>query len=512
MPEYNDPNSTEFEAAESSILDIMSTRFPLLSNKNGSVVRELVIRPLAYIYAWTMRQINSFISETSISNLATSSRTENQYADLVLGNFFITRKQGTNAKGVLTLVNGSKYLFVPARTTFSISGLTFYSAYAVSMAPQGRSPYVDRDTYYIPATPINLDGVSCFMFNIPIICSTPGEVEIPAGTPVTSDSLPDSVLQIHLTSPITGGRGIETDAEMVKRAAVATVDSGVGSYYGILRKLDKCPCPIISIAAMPGESAIVHSGRANTVNINTGSVIDIYAKTQNQCAVNEIDATAVYSQKLNKHIIEVDSAQYPGFYQVTGIIVDGNYMQNWEVEYNEAYKRLGTKQKAIIKIGLIGREEKKVRVIVSYMPYVDTINSFLSSPDNQYIGQQVEVKAAVPVNVSIRCSYNASSAVSSETLLKLKNGISGWINSFPIGAHEINFSKMAEYCKSITSECSLSLPCVISAEIPLPNGSTDTIYSNTGLFDLNNPANSEYWDSRICFVSTSQDKIRLEPI
>ena len=52
MPDYIEPTSSDFNSAEQVMLDVLSSTYPKTQTKAGSTLRELLVRPLAYIYAW----------------------------------------------------------------------------------------------------------------------------------------------------------------------------------------------------------------------------------------------------------------------------------------------------------------------------------------------------------------------------------------------------------------------------------------------------------------------------
>ena len=47
MAEYKEPTQADFNSAEASTLDVMSTKYPDMLTKAGSVIRELLVRPFA---------------------------------------------------------------------------------------------------------------------------------------------------------------------------------------------------------------------------------------------------------------------------------------------------------------------------------------------------------------------------------------------------------------------------------------------------------------------------------
>jgi hypothetical protein len=53
MADYIEPTQRSFDNAESMAADVLSQSSPNLITKIGSVIRELIIRPSAYLMSWS---------------------------------------------------------------------------------------------------------------------------------------------------------------------------------------------------------------------------------------------------------------------------------------------------------------------------------------------------------------------------------------------------------------------------------------------------------------------------
>lgn len=83
-----------------------------------------------------------------------------------------------------------------------------------------------------------------WLVNVPVETTTVGRIEIPVGTTVSASFPCSTLLEAELTSPITGGSDTETDAELMTRAEYNTAEAGIGTYYGIRKKLNKAPITV----------------------------------------------------------------------------------------------------------------------------------------------------------------------------------------------------------------------------------------------------------------------------
>lgn len=103
MTEYTEPTQEAFNSAEQVAIDVVKQAYPTITAKTGSAVRELVVRPIAYLLSWARQTLDTDRKETSVAYLKTSQLTENEKADLVASNYFVTRREGQPAKGIITL-------------------------------------------------------------------------------------------------------------------------------------------------------------------------------------------------------------------------------------------------------------------------------------------------------------------------------------------------------------------------------------------------------------------------
>lgn len=515
MPDYVNPNKTEFDQAEQSLLDTMATAFPALLTKTGSVIRELVVRPMAYLYAWATGNTSSARETSSVEFLQNSQATENPVADLVAWNYFVSRRQGTRSKGVVTLITTSSIIQLTAGSTFSAQGQTLVTE--TQIIAMDTSYSISGNVTYVPIYPYSTaDGT--YITNIPVVASSVGAVEIPAGEPVTIGFGNTSIREAFLTSPITGGSNTETDAELMARARYSTAESGIGTYYGLKKKLDNAPVAVLDLGVSAGEDTLMSRARYNTVNINTGGFVDCYVKTQKQYSSALLSAEGVYDSDTQTYSAVFKNDQYAGLYGVTQVLANGETINSYTVSFESASPfmdgggaRLGTSQELVITFPYDTEEDSMlVTINAMYMPGLSALQSFLDADTNKYIGQDVQVKAAVPVTLRMDCVLKYNGTIQDDTLDNIKQAIADKVNSLPVGLQELNFSDIAESVITTYPEADLRLPCVISADMIMKDGSQDSFYSTSGLLNIAHPVSPDYWDAAVCFFSIVPSNIRID--
>lgn len=513
MPEYTEPTQAEFDAAEQAAIDILSTKCPSVTSRAGSTVRELIVRPFAYLYAWVTSAVSSAVADASIRNLKASLKTENETADLIASNYFVERKQGAHAKGVVTVTTKLSALYLSGGTEFvTEDGVTLRTEKRVIAT--GGTYSDEEDTLYVPLYPVDTEGT--FMANIPVTARESGKTEVAEGAPV-SLAVPDiSVLTAELTSAVTGGGDTETDAELMARAGESSAGAYTGSYYGLLRKLRQAPVDVKSIRTVAGDDSSMYRARYNTAGINPGGFVDCYVKTQDQHSVYTHHAQLEYSEPTSSHSLTLQDTECAGAYSVLGVLVQYVPARTFRVSFGSSRKgvspesaRLSAHQTVTVEFDTDEPVTSlNVTVRLSYMPGISALQSYLDSDENKFIGQSVLVKAAVPVNVRLDCCLQTASGLSDEELAELKRKVAETVNSYATGTRILNFSDVQEKIRTYNGT-DLRLPCALSADMVLRDGSTSSFYSTSGLLSLEQDDGSGMWDSPVYFFSLIDSNIHL---
>lgn len=511
MADYIEPTQRSFNNAEGVATDVLSQASPNLITKAGSVIRELIIRPIAYLMSWSTDNFLNLLATSSVMFLKTSQATDNPIADMVASNYFVTRLQGTSARGILTLTLSQPVLRIARGSQFTVGGATMITPeqYLITNSePAGTA----SDFTYITSVPYEDHWIA----NVPIISATPGKLELPVGSSVTIDFSTSIIIEAELTSPVTGGSDVETDAELMARAEANTAASGVGSYYGLLKKFSKAPVAVLGMSAVAGEDVPLFRSRYNNVDINPCGFVDCYVKTAKQATTDSFQVTCAKSGSIYQGTLPYLSILY-----VNSVIVNGRAVTSFNVSFRSSDPtvpadgaRLSTKQVTTISFnaGSLTSGQVIATVYCTYIPGISALQQYIDSDIEHFIGQDTIVKAAVPVEISFRCGYSASAMLEDEQITILKQTIADYINSIPVGTKTINFSDIRTVCANAVPSADLRLPCVMTGKASTKSGYIDTFYNNTGIFDISDPANEDFWDFQCCFFSTTIDNIRVEAV
>lgn len=515
MPDtYIEPTQTEFDTAEQVAIDVVNTNSPSVMTKTGSVIRELVIRPLSYLFAWSSSNIANLQEKSSVEYLLTSQATDNPLADQVASNYFVTRNTGTRSRGIITLTLNTGVTRIAQGSTFQAGDQKLITDDQIIVTSTEMTDVIEGVTY-VKSIPLG----NAYLANIPVVATAVGKIEVPVGTPVDVEFINGVVLDAELTSAVTGGSDTETDASMMQRARYNTAESGIGSYFGLKKKFSKAPVTVLGLSVVAGEDTQMFRARYNNVNVNPGGFVDTYLKTQVQPSTTSVIVTATKGSD-GRYSARLTGDTCSGFYRIVSVVAGGEYVDSFSVEFgtsnsmsNAEGSRLSVDQTATVTFTSTAAEATlETSIMVEYMPGISQLQEYIDSDNERFIGQDIKVKAAVPVVVSFDCAARSQEELSEADVALLKQAIVDYVNTIEVGTKTVNFSDIRKACQTVLPTAELRLPCIMSAEMILKDGTLDTFYTRTGILDIGNQANEGYWDPLMCFFSLTLDKVRISQI
>ena len=520
MADYTKPSQTEFDSAEQSVLDVLETSAPSLITKAGSVVRELIVRPFALIHAWFKSAFSRQLTESTASYLSSSTKTDNADADLLASNYFVSRRAGTRSKATIAVTTSSSYIEIQANSPFSVDSTTLVTEHRIIATLSGAFE-LKNNIQYVPSMQVDS---STYIVLIPVVTRDIGDIEILPGKEVTVGFVNSRILGAELVSAVTGGSDTETDSELMSRARYNTAESGIGSYYGLSKKLAPAPVTVLDIGLVAGEDKPLYIARHNSVNINAGGFVDCYVKTQNQASVNTLPVIAEKTGSesgIVKYKISLAGQGFSGIYRITGISVDNVAVDKWDIDVSgietaemALVDMLGPNPVTSVTFGLTEDKGDSItaNITFSYMPGISVLQQFMDNDQNRFIGQSVRIRAAVPVNVTLDCVAKASPEITDEEEDLLKTTIYKTVSKYRIGTGVLNFSDIRAACYLAAPRIDLRLPCTLSAKVVLKDGSVDSFYSTSGTLDIRNPVNYMQFDPAVCFFSLVPENVTFDKV
>lgn len=485
-----------------------------LDVKKASTIRQLLIRPYAYVFAKINQLMQTWLRTTSVGYLSQSQLTQNQTADIVASNYFVTRKQGTYAKGVVTLTCTASSVRVTKGAQFTIDGHIFVTQKTTIASV---NPLQDtEDINYTKMYSIN----GQYKTNVPVVSVVSGYTEIPEGALVTVSSYIANVNQAQLTSPITGGAQSQTDASMMSRCK-DRCGSAIGTLGALRIKMQEAPVQVMSCNAISSKDPGCFRARNNNLDVPYGGIVDVYVKTANQTSFGKLLFQSMKHDS-NGYYIQVsaeDDRQIAGFTRVTKVISarQGTQIGTYTVQYGSSNTlvsaqaaRLTVYQTAKIRFRQSLTASVPVQVTVQYVTGITDLQQYMDSSSGAFLGQDCLVKAAVPATVHISGYIHSTQPITQDTLQSLKVFISQYVNSKQVGDYILNMAQVAQALHQQYPDINLRLPYGIQTSLPMTNGGNYNFTTSDGQIDLTYRQGLYMWDPQAYYFSTVPAYITLE--
>lgn len=144
-----EPDQQDILEAELLARQILAAQFPDLDLREGTGVRDLVIRPSAFILALCKKGLDYYFSQNTIAGVDDVTSTD--LVDGLMSNLFLTRNEGSFAViNARLFFARNKAITISTTTSFSVDGvLLFFPAAAVSLPANAMAYDQYQDEYYI---------------------------------------------------------------------------------------------------------------------------------------------------------------------------------------------------------------------------------------------------------------------------------------------------------------------------------------------------------------------------
>lgn len=527
----NTPELNQFKQAQAVVQAIITQHNPKIDSSKGSVIRELLVRPYAYVYTYINNLIKNWLNRTSVSYLKNTQDTQDQIADLVASNYFVTRNTGRTASGQLLLSLYSVPSYVYKNTQFNIAGRSFICQHTYIIGNIGQDTQQIR---YVNSYVV--DGLHKVV--IPVTAKQPGSIQIIQGTQAQASILISQLQSAQVFSAISGGSDVQTNSELMRRCQ-AKCSSTLGSQRAISNCLHESPIHVISCNSIGTIQAGQLRSRYNNMYIPISGAIDTYIKTQNAPARKVIQITSdniTYNATQKCYIFQISSknTDVAGLYSVDKVRLfdsDDNPISTLSVQDNQYTKgsisfqaidtdgtydidaagaRLSAMQKVVIRISAAEVSNPKAIVQVTYMPSIYGVQRYISDDSKPFLGQSILIKAAIPVKLRLSCNIHSNQSLTQDTLNSIKQTIVNIVNSTPVGQCYLNMADIEYKLHAQYPTIQLRLPYQMHCSILTTQGLSYPVYSNSGVISLNPKQCAYFWDVDGYFLYTDVQYIDIQ--
>lgn len=510
------PEQKDFDTTVADVQQMVHQFDPDMSTTTGSAIRQLLVRPVAYIYTKLKELFRTFIADTSLSTLHSRPQAVTDVVDDIASNFFITRKDGTKATGTLAVFMDRPSTYLPAGLSVQIDGVEFHTQSRIYISLHGADvadtvvqvmSYPYTDTLWVAMIPVQADYF--------------GVLQIPSQTPVQYSWNIAGIQNIQLLSPITGGADVQTDQQLISRMRDEVSYQVQTTQTSIQKRLNKAPVPVLSCCAQSADTAAERS-LYNTAQLQLGGAIDIFIKTANQPSETLIAAQCVSQTATNSDstrlVLHIESTAVAGLLRVLDIHeqVSGTPVNTYSVQYGSCVPAsippAAARYSHLQTVSITSSEFNEgvvYTVHIMYMPGVYSVQKFIEQQQNRYLGQSLLVRAGIPVSVGCSVAYRAQSQLTPAVKMQIANSICGYICSIKIGTPCINFSDLKLALQAAFPNVSFRLPCVFTATIPVNGQQLYTFSTQSGVLDLINRVPENSWGTSAYFFYALIENIEL---
>ena len=323
-----DITQSQFDNARQGLTAVVKQYNGQLDTGKGSMLSQLLIRPLAYLFSYIQRFVNSFVQSTSVANLMGNTSSATAMADAVASNYFVERQAGQYATVSVYILARATSVLIRPTTQFTIDGHAFYvpTTTVCTIEPKQSTSQLQ----YIKMYPI---GDSYYAV-LDLQAIQPSYVQFLKQATVEYDSVIAGLISIQLLSDVASGGQQQTDAQLLQRARQSVIAKATGTTQAITQRLKESPVPVLdahSTLPLAGNTRATY----NTACVSTSGNVDTFVKTN--ILRQTIILNCVASDTAEGCSIIIDPVQYAqvaGAYQVAGIVdALGNTLPWYNVEY-----------------------------------------------------------------------------------------------------------------------------------------------------------------------------------
>ena len=496
------------DQAEAVLLEMLKTEYPSMDLAPGRVLRDLLLRPAAMMYALNAANMDNLRKSMSILDIANDpSLADPAIVDSVLSNLMITRNEGGIATGSLTIILTSKVMTpISISTVFTSNGLTFTPTQAFTGVTT--SAALTNASSRLIST--RSDGY--YEFTIDITATAAGSsYNLAAGSRFTTTGSINGMVDLVAQSDMTGGSDVETNSELVIKAQnglSAHVLSGRAHVEALLKEnfstIQQCSITGFGDAEMERD-------RHNLFGVSYGGKADIWLQTATRPQQQVVNVTATMTDAAAKTFTAtLTRDQFAGGYAVlamyrynaspfvlTGestptfldslpivsqvktldISSTGEFVPSLFDVSEGSFSRYCavtvtfTDTASTLSVG----QTATYSAYVLYMPDIAAVQTFVNSRARRGPASDYLVRGAIPVMVSVGLKVVSESATTVDTN-SIKSAIANAVNGMTFSVGKLPSSVIIDAAHSqLATGQYVKMPISLVGKAYLPDDTTKTI-------------------------------------
>ena len=526
MYTVSDVDDSTFLAAAEFLRSAVRSSYPNFDLGPGSAFNDLVITPLAKTTAAGELNNKDFLAGFTGDDLDIEAT---DIIDLIAARYFVDRKSGAVATGVVTIVTSSNSsLVIPTSASFvTDDGLTFNPSFQYRVFSEETLATSTNDLVFKDY------GNGLYYVRISLSASESGAAYNIIQRTTFNVSGIRNLSEAYAATDFSGGKELETNEELIARLPTEYSAKSFGSTRSIEAMVTEA-FPNVDISIAGKSSEVMLRDTRNALGLHSGGVSDIYVRSQVRPSFDEqlMEAKLI---DVNNSIYEITvlSDEYPGLYSVSkvrSVNIDGNlpiltrtpfFTESDSPLVNNIVDAFGSTRYSIKftfkdvnqnSVGLALGSTRKFLVTIFSMPLIDSITEFVEDPDNKNVALDLLVRGVTPAVVSAVYTIEVGDGDATPDVDQIKLDTITTIKEFGIGKSVIDSSIFIGAATanigshSFVDTSTLTLGCTIFAS----DGSVSNISNSKTIRITDHPEKGIHPDS-IGFL-VNEDSITINVV
>lgn len=480
----------------------------------GTVVRDLVIRPMAVLRTAAQVEQTEFFDKLDLYSVADGQPADDATIDAIASTYRIKRLDGKEASGtiILTLESDEK-TFISKDVYFSNGPVNLYLAKTYIVIPSS-------DLFEYQNTP-EVEYIKPISFNNALYVTIPVSTDrgivdtIPAGTALTYNGTLDNISEYKVLSPITGGASSESNQELANRILYGAVKGYLSTplqakaaFYEDFRIAPS------NIAVFGMQDAIVTRSSNPITGISQSGFIDIYVNSSKSLSTGVISITA-YKQADGFFKATIPDNEAAGLYIINRITpYNSGEVTDIRTEFGiqETSHRIDNQSARFSSLQTVTiyfkssdpsvEDTLAVNIEYLYMRDIKELQSYVDTNDVRSVGLDTVVKGAIPCLLDL--DMHVESRSTEVSVEDIKQAILSTIHNLPIGTTSFTAEDIINALRNLP--ISIRFPITITGTLILPD-KTIISASSTASFTL--PTSEANYDSRAVSFFSDVDRINV---
>ena len=444
---------TKLEEARTLMIKLINDNYPNVDTRKGTVIHDLLISMAALGYASISEDIATFEEKMYLQQIMDDpASADESVVDGILSNFYISRKLGGKAKGLVKLeVSESRTYFVDANSLFqTVDGLNYYTTESYSILPENL--YQQDENYYF-FVEVQAEEVGS---NYVIAATTALQTSILSGSLVAAEAFND----------FDGGIDQESNQELLERAPISLGARALSSRQSISTILQE-QFPEVRQITVIGYNDREMQRDKNNVGFKIGGKADIYVRTIIEPLTKTIEKTTDANGKFT--LTSLDDGEVP-ILRIRNIALASNPLN---ITTDFTVTTIGFQDPHLYRFSIYEQLEVETSYIeedliitADYIPYIQSIQEYVDGEETKYIRSDTLVRSYMPCFISMTINYR-SSFPTSEIEPQIKSTLIEFINTYDQDI--LYVSKIMDELHNLDI-INVNLPLEITGTFYLPDG------------------------------------------